>query len=73
MLEKVAGVARGEMTTITYVYKRRRNIYVKPQNIGSFEIFWCWEWELDFGSPELKYFIELSKPIEDYILALDIK
>ena len=31
------------------------------------------ERELDLGTPELKYFIELLKPIEDRILALDIK
>ena len=31
------------------------------------------ERELDLGTPELKYFIELSKPIEDFITALDIK
>ena len=56
----------------TYL-KRRRNKYLKPQKIGSFGIlFWCWKWELDLGNLELKYFIELSKAIEDYILALDI-
>ena len=31
------------------------------------------ERELDLGTPELKYFIELLKAIEDYILAVDIK
>ena len=31
------------------------------------------EVELELGSPGLKYLIELSNQIEDYILALDIK
>ena len=56
----------------TYI-KWRRNNYFKPQKIVCFGIFWCWKWELDLGNPELKYFIEYSKAIEDYILALDNK
>ena len=31
------------------------------------------ERELDLGTPELKYFIELLKATEDYILALNMK
>ena len=54
------------------IKKTMQQIMKAPKKSKVLECFVA-ERELDLGTPELKYFIELSKPIEDCITALDIK